>query len=100
MNLLCARLKDSFDPTYVEHYFRSPKAKSYIASITKKAVNQASISITDLKRMMIPVPPIVLQQEFAAFVQQVDKSRFASQLATQQMYRWWEILTLFWSTMA
>ena len=79
MNLLCARLKKSVLPDYIEAYFRTKKAKEYI-SITKKAVNQASITITDLKKMKVPVPPIELQSEFAHFVEQTDKSKIPFEL--------------------
>ena len=35
------------------------------------------LSISDLANVAVPVPPLALQQEFASFVSQVDKSRFA-----------------------
>lgn len=75
MNLLCARIKDSFNPTFVEYFFKTPSAKEYISTITKKAVNQASITTTDLKKMSIPAAPYTEQEHFAAFVAQVDKSK-------------------------
>ena len=34
------------------------------------------VSISDLKKLQIPVPPLSLQNNFAAFVQQIDKSKF------------------------
>lgn len=34
------------------------------------------VSISDLKKLQIPVPPLELQNNFAAFVQQIDKSKF------------------------
>ena len=76
MNLLGARLKETFSPTYFEWYFKTPQVSRYISSIAKKSVNQASFSVTDLKKMPIAIPPISSQLEFAAFVQQVDKLRF------------------------
>lgn len=51
------------------------------------------ISHKDIKSYMVICPPLALQEEFAAFVAQVDKSKFSSQIAAQQMYRWWEIFT-------
>jgi len=75
MNLLCARLKRIVLPDYIEMVFRMKKAKMYISTITKKAVNQASITTTDLKKMNVSVPPIELQNEFARFVEQTDKSK-------------------------
>lgn len=79
MNLLCARIKPMYNATYIEHYLKSVRAKDYIRSITKQAVNQASISTTELKLMPIPVPPIELQNEFAEFVKLIDKSKFIVQ---------------------
>ena len=34
------------------------------------------VSISDLKKLQIPVPQIELQSDFASFVQQIDKSKF------------------------
>ena len=77
MNLLCARLRHDCNSTYVEYFFKTPMAKDYISTITKKAVNQASITTTDLKKMPIPAPPLELQNRFSAFVAEVDKSKLA-----------------------
>lgn len=75
MNLLCARITKRYNPTYIEFFFKSPAARDYISSITKKAVNQASITTSDLKKMMVPAPSLEKQNEFDRFVQQVDKSK-------------------------
>ena len=75
MNLLCARIKEDYNPTYIEWCLKSKRAKDYIATITKKAVNQASITTSDLKKMAIPVPPKEEQNLFARFVEQTDKSK-------------------------
>lgn len=76
MNLLCARLKKEVLSDYIEAYFKTRNAKDYISTITKKAVNQASITTLDLKKMSVPVPPLEKQDEFARFVEQTDKSKF------------------------
>ena len=85
MNLLCARLLEGYDPTYVEWFFKTPRAKDYISTITKKAVNQASITTTDLKGMQIPSPPIELQRQFAAFVEQTNKSKLEIQKSLEKL---------------
>ena len=92
MNLLCARLKKSVLPDYIEAYFRTKKAKEYISTITKKAVNQASITITDLKKMKVPVPPIELQSEFAHFVEQTDKSKFRIKQSLEKLEKCYKAL--------
>ena len=84
MNLLCARIIEGYNPTYIEFFFKTPIAKDFISTITKKAVNQASITTSDLKKMMIPAPPLSVQNEFDKFVQQVDKSKFAVQKALDE----------------
>ena len=47
--------------------------------------SQVNLNTGWLKRFSILIPPIELQQEFAAFVSQVDKSRFAVQQAIEQL---------------
>ena len=45
---------------------------SRAAGATREAITKEA-----LKRMTVPLPPLELQQEFASFVAQVDKSQFA-----------------------
>ena len=45
---------------------------SRAAGATREAITKEA-----LKRMTVPLPPLELQQEFASFVVQVDKSQFA-----------------------
>ena len=85
MNLLCARIADPYNSTYIEWFFKTPMAKEYIASITKKAVNQASITTSDLKKMKVPNPPKELQDQFATFVEQTDKSKFEIQKSLEKL---------------
>ena len=85
MNLLCARLRHDCNSTYIEYFFKTPMAKDYISTITKKAVNQASITTTDLKKMLIPAPPLELQNRFAAFVAEVDKSKLAVKQSLEKL---------------
>ena len=42
--------------------------------------SQPNLSAASVKKYRIPVPPIELQEQFAAFVHQTDKSKFAIQL--------------------
>ena len=86
MNLLCARIIEEFNPTYIEYYFKTPIAKEYISTITKKAVNQASITTSDLKKMLVPAPSLEEQDTFAAFVLQVEKSKGVVQKALDEAH--------------
>lgn len=63
MNLL--RLKvipDIISPFYMYYYSQTHKFKSQIANRRKDAVNQSSISVTDLKTIDVPIPPCEEQE--------------------------------------
>lgn len=66
MNLLCLRpKKDIVIPEYAYYFFNSIKFKKEIPRITKKSVNQASFTVTDVKTIEIPLPPLETQQKIA-----------------------------------
>ena len=51
----------------------------------KKAVNQASINQQDVLSFRMFVPPLELQEQFAAFVEQTDKSKLAIQKSLEKL---------------
>ena len=53
----------------------------------KKAVNQASINQQDVLSFRMFVPPLELQEQFAAFVAQTDKSKLLTQIITRRLYK-------------
>lgn len=65
MNLL-RLVPISIMPNFAEYYFKSFHFKKQIAQITKKAVNQASFTTTDLKNVTIPVPPLPTQHRIVS----------------------------------
>ena len=70
MNLL--RLKvipDIISPFYMYYYSQTHKFKSQIANRRKDAVNQSSISVTDLKTVDVPIPP---REEQERIVEELD----------------------------
>ena len=74
MNLL--RLKPNFDlinPHYINLYFYGKKFRTEIARITKKSVNQASFSVTDLKKISILLPTIEIQKAIAEKMESIHK---------------------------
>ena len=60
------------------------------------SVAQKNLNVETLGKVKVIVPPIELQNEFAAFVEQVDKSKFV----VHSRYFLCDILTLFSSTIA
>ena len=70
---------ERFDPIYVTHLLCSRFIYDQIVNHAKKAVNQASINQKDVLDFDIYQPPLELQNEFADFVRQTDKSKLAIQ---------------------
>ena len=74
---LIARLRDlgETDPVFVCHYLNSPYGKEYVDK-SKVGIAQQNFGARALEGMPIFIPHISLQREFAAFVAEVDKSKF------------------------
>ena len=64
------------DSDYLHAALLSDDAQRYMDRCAK-GVAQRTVTLKSFKEMKIPVPSMCLQEEFAAFVSQVDKSRFA-----------------------
>jgi type I restriction enzyme, S subunit len=66
MNLLCLRPNPKIIfPKYVFYYFNTHFFKMKLNKIIKKSVNQASFSVTDLKKIEIDIPNIDIQIKIA-----------------------------------
>ena len=74
---LIVRLRDDSPVTaeYVSQLINSPIGKEFVGRF-KAGSSQQNFGATALKMMPIGIPPLALQQEFAAFVAEVDKSKF------------------------
>ena len=63
-------------PVFIVHQLRySNHVKHQIELVSSGAI-MAGINVTKLKQIEIHIPPLPLQQQFAAFVEKVDKSKF------------------------
>ena len=74
---LIARLKKNSDinPKFICHYINSKYGREYVEK-NQAGVAQQNFGATALSKMPMVIPPINLQNQFAAFVQQIDKSKF------------------------
>ena len=71
---------------YLLAYMRSDHGLDLIQGMAHgSAKSMVNIPKTQLARLPVPVPPLELQQEFADFVAQVDKSKFAVQKALDEL---------------
>ena len=63
-------------PVYFSEYLQHQKAKRYFLRCAKQTTGIASINMKQLRALPVLVPPLELQEQFAAFVEQTDKSKF------------------------
>lgn len=64
-------IKTSIDNVYLFCLLRNKEVKSRLTGISR-GVRQANISNKDILNLLIPVPPLPLQQKFAAVVEQIE----------------------------
>ena len=80
---LIVRLKENNNPSYVCSYINSDLGKRFIDS-EKVGVAQQNVGAKSLAKMPIKIAPKQLQDEYADFVNQVDKSKVAVQKALDE----------------
>jgi restriction modification system DNA specificity subunit len=66
---------------YLASYLQTCRAKAFLTSRAHGS-SQKGIYLQDLKKLPVPLVPMALQNQFAAFVAQVDKSKFAAKQRT------------------
>lgn len=80
-NMMRFHLDDSkVNSTYITTVLCSQYIYRQILTRAKKAVNQASINQGDVQSLNVVVPPLSLQNQFADFVAEVDKSKLFAEL--------------------
>lgn len=72
--------RNKINPVYLNAYLNTDESQRYIQEHTRGATLQ-QINLSDLRVQQIMVPPLALQEQMAAFVEQTDKSKFAVQQA-------------------
>lgn len=88
MNLLCLRCKpDSLLPVYAKHLIRSEGFRTRLSNYINKAVNQASVSIGNLKGIIVTVPSLPEQRRIAAILDKADALRTKRREALAQLDR-------------
>ena len=73
-------IKEGIDKFYIAQLLKFEQIKKKLTGISR-GVRQANISNKDILNLVVPVPPMELQNQFADFVNQVDKSKVAVQKA-------------------
>ena len=83
-HLTCIRLKDEqVNPLYVAYYMESDAGKEQFTAKNQSAV-KAGLNFNAINSLKLMVPPLSLQNQFATFVEEVDKSKVEVQKALDQ----------------
>lgn len=72
------------DPLYVAYFMESPAGKSQFESKNMSAV-KAGLNFDSIRSLKLLVPPLELQKQFVAFVNQTDKSKYVVRQATSNL---------------
>ncbi len=72
-------------PVYIKCYLEQKKIQDAVyRNCVSGSTNQIELSKEKFKMLELPVPPMALQQQFVAFVEQTDKSKVAVQKALDE----------------
>ena len=87
MNLLLLRPNTKVTPEFIFHMLNSEIGKKYARNYAKSAVNQASISTTDIKSFVVNIPALEEQQKIAQVLSTADAeiANLQSQLAALKL---------------
>ena len=69
--------KEIIDSNYLHGALLSPGAQRQIEEGVK-GIAQKTLNLSEIKKMVIPVPNLVRQKQFADFTEQIDKSKFCT----------------------
>ena len=68
---------EGIDKYYLSQLLKFERIKKRLTGISR-GVRQANISNKDILNLVVPVPPMEIQEQFSAFVAQTDKSKVAT----------------------
>lgn len=84
-NLAVVRLDESrTDRRYIAHYLSTQKAQDFMLGSTKQSTLK-QLPLGNLKELPVPMAPMDRQEQFATFVEQVDKSKFVITQSLEQL---------------
>lgn len=72
-------------PDFLAEYLQHQKAKRYFLGCAKQTTGIASINMRQIKALPTLVPPLSLQNQFAAFVERVDKQKQTVQQSLEKL---------------
>ena len=70
---------EGIDKYYLSQLLKFEQIKKRLTGISR-GVRQANISNKDILNLVVPVPPMEIQEQFSAFVAQTDKSKLCDEM--------------------
>jgi len=83
--IIRVRTNEKVLPLYLSTVLNSDYGKATLRAMCKSIIGQANINAQELQGICIAIPPIPLQNAFADFVHQTDKSKFEIQQGLKQL---------------
>ncbi len=84
-HLIRVRFDERVLPVYALAYFNAHDGREQIVARAVNTSGLFTLSTGKVKALQMPLPPLPLQQEFADFVNNVDKSRFIVQQKIEKL---------------
>ena len=72
-------------PEFLQHLLNSQYGRNEMRGKIKTSAGQYTINQEGIGSIRIPIPPLELQNEFAAFIEQLDKSKVAVQESIRKL---------------
>ena len=76
--------KKKVNPYYFQHYFQSDSLRRALAENTHGGTMDI-LNLGIVRKLAMPLPPLALQNDFIAFVEQTDKSKFKIQKSLEKL---------------
>ena len=76
--------KKKVNPYYFQHYFQSDSLRKALAENTHGGTMDI-LNLGIVRKLAMPLPPLALQNDFIAFVEQTDKSKFEIQQSLKKL---------------
>ncbi len=84
-HLIKARFNAEVVPEYAIFYFMSEVGRRQIKDCAVSTTGLHTLSTGKVSNLMLPLPPLAIQREFAAFVEKVDKLKDVAKKIVEQM---------------
>ena len=83
--IIRVRVNEKVNAEYLSAVLNSKYGKNTLFDMCKAIVGQANINAQELQNIKILIPPIELQNDFASFVEQVEKQKVVMQQSLEKM---------------